>query len=158
VHARARAWGVVDLPDVGFVSEKKRPHVIHLGMLDAVFHLAFADIKGAELSVVMVPRFIEELFVSADILYVMHAQLKGLSTTEKHGFKELWADISMQDEKEIRPILSTKGLTCTEVAGVTLPDSGLVLRNLCSWLVRSLAVDILTTEYIKGYSGRCRTR
>lgn len=128
---------------------KLRPHVIHPGTLDAVFHLAFAAINSDELSAPMVPRFIEGLFVAADMPYAGHAQLKGFASAKKLGFKELRADIVMLDEKETRPVLSVSGFTCAEVAGASLlkPDS--VSGGLCSKLVWRPAVNILTREEIK---------
>ena len=148
---KGQSWGVVDIPDIGFgTSEKEeRPHVIHPGTLDAVFHLAFAALNGDELSAPMVPRFIEGLFVAADMPYAAHAQLKGFSSAKKHGFKELQADIDMLDETETRPVLSISGFTCAEVAGASLLESGSVSKSLCSKLVWRPAINILTREEIK---------
>lgn len=157
---KGQSWGVVDIPDIGLGSEQKQPHVIHPGTLDAVFHLAFAAINSDELMSAMVPRFIEGIYVAADIPYAAHAQLKGFSNAEKHGFKELRADLIMMDEKEMQPVLSITGFTCTEVAGAALPESDSTSRSLCSQLVWKPAIDILTTQEIKEVvkASVCKTR
>ena len=147
-----QSWGSVKIPNVGFGLKEDRPHVIHPGTLDAVFHLVFAALKSNELSAPMVPRFIEELFVAANVPYAADTQLKGFSNAEKHGFKELQADIVMLDDMESRPVLSVSGFTCAEVSGAALPDSGPASKSLCSKLVWRPAINILNREEINRYT------
>ncbi|QGA19838.1 hypothetical protein EYB26_007533 [Talaromyces marneffei] len=151
LHSRmGQSLGTVTIPDAGLNPNKRqrRPHVVHPTTLDAVFHLAFAATTANELRQPMVPRFLAELFVAVDMPFTAHAQLKGFSTSAKHGLKELRADINILDETQTRPVLTVTGLTCAEVVGPTSLKPINVSKKLCSKIVWRPAVDILTPEEI----------
>ncbi|KAI6092718.1 PKS01 highly reducing polyketide synthase [Hypoxylon rubiginosum] len=145
-----QSYGAVSIPDVG-LETPERPHVIHPGTLDAVFHLAFAAVNGGgnKLAVPMVPKSIDEVVVAANIPYSAGQRLKGFSNAAKHGFKELKADIVMLDEQETRPVLSISGFCCAEIAGGSAADTGAVSKKICSKLIWKPALDMLSTEELK---------
>ncbi|KAI1781129.1 putative polyketide synthase [Hypoxylon cercidicola] len=145
-----QSYGAVSIPDVG-LETPERPHVIHPGTLDAVFHLAFAAVNGGgnKLAQPMVPKSIDEVVVAADIPYAAGQRLKGFSNAAKHGFKELKADIVMLDEQETRPVLSISGFCCAEIAGGSASDTAAVSKKICSKLVWKPALDMLSTEELK---------
>lgn len=137
----------VDIPNVGLES-LHRPHVIHPGTLDAIFHMAFAALKGPTGNVTraMVPKSIDEIVVSADIPYEAGMRLRGHSNVARHGFKEIMSDIVMTDEAKNSPVLQISGFCCTEVAGGSSSDNTKAARSLCSKLIWRPAINLLQLE------------
>ncbi|KAL6719039.1 hypothetical protein ACLMJK_003274 [Lecanora helva] len=129
-----KSFCAVDIPNAGLKSSD-RPHVIHPGTLDAMFHSAFAAIQEAdgEMTQAMVPRAIEQVFVSANMPYNPETRLSGFSNADKHGFKELKADIFMFADEATNPIVKIIGFTCTEIgSSVSTSEGSMERRNICS--------------------------
>ncbi|KAI2634221.1 putative polyketide synthase [Hypomontagnella submonticulosa] len=145
-----QSYGAVSIPDIG-LDTPDRPHVIHPGTLDAVFHLAFAAVNGGgnKLAVPMVPKSIDEVVVAADIPFAAGQRLKGFSNAAKHGFKELKADLVMLDEQETRPVLSISGFCCAEIAGASASETAAVSKKICSKLVWRPAANMLSADELK---------
>lgn len=61
----------VDIPGLGVSGKEQRPHIIHPGTLDFVFHAVFAALKGSEGRILqaMVPKTIDKMVISANIAY-----------------------------------------------------------------------------------------
>ena len=125
-----------------------RPHVIHPGTLDAIFHLAFATAKRGnnDRSSAMVPKSINEFTISVNIPFKSGTKLPGFSDSATHGLKDLKADIVVLDDDENRPMIDISGFLCTEVAGASssnpIEESA---RSIISKLTWRPAIDLLST-------------
>ena len=145
-----KSFCAVDIPETPMKEtylSGERPHIIHPGTLDAMFHAAFAAVQGGENEVkqAMVPRTIEQVFVSATMPYQPKARLSGFSTADKYGLKELKADITMFAEADAHPAVRIVGFTCTEIgSSSSAADNDGDLRKLCSKLTWRPAIDLLT--------------
>ncbi|KAL8696122.1 MAG: hypothetical protein Q9224_002961, partial [Gallowayella concinna] len=138
----------LDVPETP-MREGSRPHIIHPGTLDAMFHIAFAAIQGGkkDLREAMVPRAIDEVYVSADMPFKPETRLSGFSNADKHGHRGLVAEIFMFDEEKSHPVVSVSGFTCTEIGGSSSSSADEVdSKKLTSKLVWKPAVKILSTE------------
>jgi zearalenone synthase (highly reducing iterative type I polyketide synthase) len=147
-----QAFGAVQIPDIPIqVNERiqDRPHIIHPGTLDAIFHLAFAAAKGGkdQLHSAMVPRSIDEVVISANISYKPGTRLTGFSNAAKHGFKELQANIVMLDEQKNFPVVRIAGFCCNEVGGGNSASAEqTAAKNICSKLTWKPAIELLSAE------------
>lgn len=127
---------------------QQRPHIVHPGTLDAVFHLAFAAVNGGEAELVqpMVPRAIDEVVISTDIPFTPGYRLSGFSNAARHGFKEFKADIFMMAEEAARPVVEIRGFTCMEIGGSSSANDDTAARGICSKLTWKPAISILTRQ------------
>lgn len=146
-----QSFCAVDIPDIPtrIIAGEQRPHVIHPGTLDAIFHMAFAAVKGRKNSLLspMVPRSIDEVIVSADIPFHPGTRLTGYSNAAKHGFKELKADIVMLDEQATCPVVQIVGFRCAEVGGASSAEKEeMAAKKICSKLIWRPAIDVLSLE------------
>ncbi|RYC61650.1 hypothetical protein CHU98_g4553 [Xylaria longipes] len=137
--------GAVCIPEVptpGFSRQTppNRPHAIHPGTLDAVFHLAFAAVKGGRHSptTAMVPKRIDAVTVSANIPYQVGTKLPGFSTAGRHGVNELTANIVMFDDENQLPTINIEGFLCAEVGG----GSSSSTKSITSKLVWKPAIGL----------------
>ncbi|KAI0402410.1 putative polyketide synthase [Xylaria palmicola] len=119
-----------------------RPHIIHPGTLDAIFHMAFAAVKGGafEPSTAMVPKFIDGITISASIPFKPGTRLPGFSNASRHGLNELTADIVVFDDHAELPVINIEGFLCVEIAGASQDSS----KSIASKLVWKPAVDLLS--------------
>ena len=127
---------------------QQRPHIVHPGTLDAVFHLAFAAVNGGDTELVqpMVPRAIDEVVISAEIPFTPGYRLSGFSNAARHGFKEFKADIFMMAEEAARPVVEIRGFTCMEIGGSSSANDDTAARRICSKLTWKPALSILTRQ------------
>lgn len=134
-----QSTAVVDVPNVGLedaVRTGQRPHVIHPATLDAVFHAIFGAVMGSrELTIAMIPKTIESVFVSMDAPVHAGKQLSGICDTRPHGLNEYMADIFMEDHKTKLPVLMVQGLGCARVAGDVPADEVFSANSLCAKVV-----------------------
>jgi len=124
-----------------------RPHIIHPGVLDAVFHLAFAAVKGSktDLTTTMVPKSIDEVTISANVPFRAGTKLSGYANSSKHGFKELTSDIVMLDENEHLPIIEVEGLLCAEIVAASFSSTNeIYAKSITSKLIWRPAIELLT--------------
>ncbi|CAN8104989.1 unnamed protein product [Discula destructiva] len=137
-----QSCGEVEISAVGIKGKHQRPHIIHPGTLDAVFHLVFAALKGTYgyITQAMVPKTIDEIAISAKIAYEAGAHLKGFSKAARHGFNEVVGDIVMTDQNGA-PVLKIAGFCCSEVGGQS--QSVAATKSICSRLVWRPAVTFL---------------
>ncbi|KAL7793746.1 putative polyketide synthase [Trichoderma ceciliae] len=148
-----KSCGTVTIPSVG-LDEPSRPHVIHPATLDAIFHLAFAAANSSDMSrltVPMVPKSMDEMYISIDIPYLEHTKLKGFSNAHKLGFRgQLNAEIAIMDENVHQSVLEISGLHCAEIARANgIQKTSTLTRKICSKLVWRPAVNLLSSEEIQ---------
>lgn len=132
----------VEISDTGVQGKQERPHVVHPGTLDAVFHMAFAAFKGSQghITQAMVPKTIDEVVIAADIAHEAGARLRGFSKAVRHGFNEVLGDIVMTSQ-EGSPVLKIAGFCCSEVGGQAQSTSA--PKSMCSKLVWRPAIRFL---------------
>jgi acyl transferase domain-containing protein len=159
-HSNGQCYGVVEIPDIPATIPEgaDRPHVIHPGTLDAIFHLAFAATMGEDALTAMVPKSIDEVIISAHVPWVPGVKLPGYATSAKHGFRELNSDIVMLDDNEHLPAVNIRGFLCSKVAGDSAGDAQAAAKSITSKLVWKPAVDLLTTgeleKALASFSGK----
>lgn len=146
-----QSYGLVEIPDVPAWTPEgcEKPHVIHPGTLDAIFHLAFAAVMGENALTAMVPKSIDEVVISAHVPWTPGLKLPGIATSAKHGFRELKADILMLDDNEHLPAVDIRGFLCAEVAGGSASNTQPAAKSITSKLVWRPAVDLLTAEELQ---------
>jgi zearalenone synthase (highly reducing iterative type I polyketide synthase) len=137
--------GAVQLPDIPISGTTGRPYVIHPATLDAVFHLAFAAVKGGRYDpkTAMVPKSIDAVTVSANIPYQANAVLSGFANADRHGINELNADIIMFDDENVGTSIVIEGFLCAKVAGASSSNS---VKSLTSRLTWKPAIELLTRK------------
>jgi len=141
-----QACGVVEIPNIPTTVTDKhhgRPHIIHPGTLDAIFHLAFAALGGQKQpKSAMVPKSIDEVIVSTNISYESGSRLTGYSNSEKRGYTELRADIMMLDEHKNAPVIRISGFCCNEIGG---GNTGQIeAKKICSKLTWRPAMELIS--------------
>jgi zearalenone synthase (highly reducing iterative type I polyketide synthase) len=144
-----QSYGLVEIPDIPAWTPEgcERPHVIHPGTLDAIFHLAFAAVMDGLTA--MVPKSIDEIIISAKVPWTPGVKLPGFATSAKHGFRELKSDILMLDHHEDLPTVDIRGFLCAEVAGGSASNTQTAAKSITSKLVWKPAVDLLTTDELQ---------
>lgn len=150
----------VKIPDIRARSHDNshRPHVIHPAVLDAVFHLAFAAVIGTrmDLKATMVPRFIGEVTISANVPFKSGSKFSGHAKTNRHGFRELTSDIVMLDESEQFPIIEIEDLLCAEIATASPSTANdVIAKSISSKLTWRPALNLLTLEEQRAVLNRC---
>lgn len=148
-----QSCGSVTIPNIG-IHDAQRPHVIHPATLDAMFHLAFAAANSnhlSKLAVPMVPKSMDEMYISTDIPYLAQTKLKGYSKARKLGSRRLLkATIGIVDEEEQQSVLEISGLHCTEIAQTNATQKTAVLaRKMCSKLIWRPSINFITNEDIQ---------
>ncbi len=151
-NGEGKSFCAIDVPETGAKpanGSTHRPHIIHPGTLDSMFHSAFAAIQGFEddMKQAMVPRAIEEVYVSADIPYQPETRMSGFSNAEKYGFKGLKADITMFAADTTRPVVKVVGFTCMAIgSSSSASDDNVESKSLCSKLTWKPAIQLLSAE------------
>jgi zearalenone synthase (highly reducing iterative type I polyketide synthase) len=148
--------GAVRLPEAPVPGITGRPYVIHPGTLDAVFHLAFAAVKGGKYDpkTAMVPKSIDAVTISANIPYQAGTILPGFSNADRHGLNELNADIIMLDDNKQHPAVVIEGFLCAEIAGASSSSS---IKSLTSKLTWKPAIGLLSREELSSILSRLPT-
>jgi acyl transferase domain-containing protein len=149
----SQSWGLVEIADIAadIPPGSDRPHIIHPSTLDAIFHLAFAAINGGKTNATsaFVPKSIEEIQISANIAFKAGTALPGFSNAQKHGLKDLKADIVMLDADENVPTVNIQGFTCSEVRSGSSNNSGEgVIQPITSKNSWKPAIDLLSPQDI----------
>ncbi|KAF2639734.1 putative polyketide synthase [Massarina eburnea CBS 473.64] len=150
-NGNGQSYGIVEIPDVaGRIPEGcDRPHIIHPGTLDAVFHLAFAAVMDENALTAMVPKSIDEVTISAHVPWTPGVKLPGFAKSEKHGFRELKADIVMFDGQEGLPTIDIQGFLCAEISGGSSGAAQNGPKPIASKLVWRPAVNLLSSEELR---------
>ncbi|KFA49985.1 hypothetical protein S40293_05963 [Stachybotrys chartarum IBT 40293] len=137
--------GAVKLPDVPMPGVTGRPYVIHPGTLDAVFHLAFAAVKGGrhDPTTAMVPKSIDSVIISASIPFEAGIALPGFANAGRYGLNELNADIFMFDGDTQLPVITIEGFLCAEILGAS---ASVVAKSLAGKLTWKPEIGLLAPE------------
>ena len=145
--------GAVKLPEVPMPGVSGRPYIIHPGTLDAVFHLAFAAVKGGtyDPTTAMVPKSIDAITISANIPFEAGTVLPGFSNADRHGLNELNADIVMLNGSSQLPALVIEGFRCAEIAGAS---TAAVKKSLTGKLIWKPAISLLALEELSSIMSR----
>lgn len=150
-NSSGQSFGGVEIPDLQsrVMNGCERPHIIHPGTLDAVFHLAFAALMNNTILTAMVPKFIAEVTVSTDIPWLPGSNLPGFAQSQRHGLRDVTAGVIMLDHLENSPLVNIQGLELTEVVGSssnnTSPGAS---RSIASKLMWRPAIDLLTSTQL----------
>ncbi|KAK4042013.1 PKS01 highly reducing polyketide synthase [Parachaetomium inaequale] len=155
--APSRSCGSVSVPEVGLGTGSRKPLVVHPATLDAVIHMAFAAVihGSAKAMKAMVPKSIDEVVIATDFPNEPRAQISGCSTVSRHGYSEILADMTMQEDVRGQPVLKIAGLCCAELAGARVDDSSAdTARSICSKLVWRPALGLLRQEELKTFLQR----
>lgn len=144
-HRDGQSVGAVQLPEIPIPGITGRPFIIHPATLDAVFHLAFAAVKGGRYDpkTAMVPKSIDAVIVSANIPYQARTVLPGFANACRHGIKELNADIVMFDDNENNTSIVIEGFLCAEIAGASSSTGVTSLTSKVKW---KPAIELLTRK------------
>lgn len=139
--------GAVQLPEVPTPGITGRPFVIHPATLDAIFHLAFAAVKGGkhDPKTAMVPKSIDAVIVSANIPYQARTVLPGFANARRHGINELNADIVMLDDEKNDTSIVIEGFLCAEIAGTSSSNGFTSLTSKIKW---KPAIELLTRKEV----------
>lgn len=140
-----QAVGGVRLPEIPIPGVTGRPYVVHPATLDAVFHLAFAAVKGGRYDpkTAMVPKSIDAVTISANIPYQASTVLPGFANADRHGLKELNADIFMFDDDKLHTSIAVEGFLCAEIAGASSSNTVKSLTSKLSW---KPAIELLSRK------------
>ncbi|KAL7796350.1 putative polyketide synthase [Trichoderma afarasin] len=105
----------------------------------------------SKLTVPMVPKSMDEMYISTDIPYLAQTKLKGYSKARKLGSRRLLkATIGIVDEEEQQSVLEISGLHCTEIAQTSAAQKTAVLaRKMCSKLIWRPSINFITNEDIQ---------
>ncbi|KAL7775796.1 hypothetical protein CFE70_009640 [Pyrenophora teres f. teres 0-1] len=109
-----QATGVIEVTDTKSVNPKQFEHdrLLHPATLDTFLQLGLAALGGADLTRLkgaMVPTFIEEISVSADIAAQIGNRLNVLVKAERHGTREATGDIFAIDPITSKPVVLMDG-------------------------------------------------
>jgi zearalenone synthase (highly reducing iterative type I polyketide synthase) len=100
----------------------------------------------------MVPKFIDEVVITTDFPNEPRARISGCSTVSRHGYSEILADMTMQEDVWGQPVLKISGLCCAELAGAQVDESlAEAGRSICSKLVWRPALELLRQEELKSF-------
>lgn len=111
---RGQAAGVVQVTDTKATIPKAFEHdrLLHPATLDTFLQLGLAALGGAEMSQLrsaMVPTFIEEMTVSADIAAQIGDRLNILATARRLSARDALGDIVALDPNTSRPVVLMDG-------------------------------------------------
>lgn len=159
-----RSVGQVKIPQVSPEASTSlhRSHLVHPATLDAVFHLAFAAVRGGEheLTTAMVPKFIESVTISTSTPAKPGTKIPGFSTAHRHGLNELEANVIVFDEEKVSPVIVIEGFLCAEIGKASSTNDSLSKKSIVSKLTWQPAIDILTSdelqEVLKNFKGKSK--
>lgn len=151
-----QAIGGVRLAEIPIPGVTGRPYVIHPATLDAVFHLAFAAVKGGrhDPKTAMVPKSIDAVSISANIPYQAKTVLSGFANADRRGINELNADIFMFYDEQKHTSISIEGFLCAEIAGASSSNTAKSLTSKLSW---KPAIELLSRKELYSVLSGCPT-
>ncbi|KAF2490207.1 hypothetical protein BU16DRAFT_470125 [Lophium mytilinum] len=146
------ARGTITIPDVKAVMPKhyQMPHIIHPGTLDSMLHIFLAAIQdeGAGLSEPMVPVFVRELWVSADLSKEPNQTFNCHGTVKKTGHSKIESTVRAWDEHTNTVKVLIKDIQATPLQNNSTGGGD---RDL-SWNVETKPdIDLLSSEQSLAY-------
>ncbi|KAI6351275.1 hypothetical protein MCOR25_010043 [Pyricularia grisea] len=159
--------GSIVIPDVGFTVAdtspildnlyKERPHIVHPTFLDAVFHLGFAALMGdgQKMTNPMVPTYIDEIYLSSRLPIDVGKHLKGFAYAKMAGLRNLQAEIAVMYEQESSPVLTIRGLHCSQIDNATSGAAGTGLppavKKYASQMIWRPHLQLLSEQDLKSW-------
>lgn len=148
---------VLRIPDTKAVMPQKfeYPHIIHPATLDAMFQMVFPTLTDGKENVlsVMVPTFLESLYISCSISNRAGDELHGHCVSKKYSFREVEASIVFSDLAWKKPQIIATGLRCTTLSamteGVMSANAISAPRKLCLEFSWKEDIDLLTPKETK---------
>jgi acyl transferase domain-containing protein len=140
----------------GMPSKFEYPFVLHPSTLDACLHTVFSAIEsnsGKKMQQPLVPTFIEELFVSADIQNGAGWKFLSCADVYKKDARDTFANILVCDELGQRDeaMISARGVVCHDIPPETSLDTKQVTKDLAFKLHYLPDVNFLSQEFWKTY-------
>lgn len=117
-----QAAGIIEVSNTQIANPKEFEHdrLLHPATLDSFLQLALAALGGKDLSKLknaMVPTFVEEISVSANIAAQSGDQLNILVSAEKYGLREARGNIFALDPKTSKPVVLMDGFKFVAING-----------------------------------------
>lgn len=143
---------VLRIPDTKAVipQEFEYPHIIHPATLDAMFQMVFPTLTEAkeDSPPVMVPTFLESLYISCSISNKAGEELHGHSVARKYSYREVEASIAFSEPDWKQAQVIVKGLRCTSLSAMTegaiSTDAVSAPKKLCLEFSWKEDIDLLT--------------
>ena len=91
------------------------PHIIHPSTLDCIIQMGLAGATPVdeELTVALIPTFIEHLFVSTDVPTAPGSMLHGCAAIENEGFEDAHGSFIVYDDQWAKPVVMFQGIKST---------------------------------------------
>ncbi|KAH7397176.1 hypothetical protein BKA66DRAFT_566312 [Pyrenochaeta sp. MPI-SDFR-AT-0127] len=123
-HVSDRAAGVVEVTNTRIANPKEFEHdrLLHPATLDSFLQLALAALGGVELRKLkgaMVPTFVEEICISANIAAQIGDQLNVVVGAERHGSRAAKANIFALDPVTSKPVVLMDGFRFVAINGAS---------------------------------------
>ncbi len=140
--------GIVTVPDVAKVMPKNymHSHLLHPATMDSMLHLFIAsvmDLTGKKnLDRAMVPTFIKDVWISADISSEPSTKFQGHGKSTLLAFDKHQSDVTIWDGVDDKPRISIRGLRATPLESVEASTGQ--TRKLCHNIEWKADVDLLT--------------
>ncbi|KAL1970828.1 hypothetical protein VTN77DRAFT_2662 [Rasamsonia byssochlamydoides] len=133
----ATAW--IRVPEVSKVMPKNftHPHLIHPSTMDSMMHLSVAAIldliEKSTPAAPMLPTFIKEVWISANIDSTAGSRFRGFGTTRQTGFQRFDSDITIWDGVLDEKRLSVKGFSVTSLGSDVATSQAKKLCHTVQW-------------------------
>lgn len=140
----------ITIPDVASVMPKNymHEHIIHPSTMDSMFHhflLSVLDLTGkATLDSAMVPVFVKDVWISAEIPSTPGTQLRGFGKSTLVAYGKYESDITVWHGERNNGLVSIKGLRATPLESMAM--SGPQRRQLCHTVEWTAAQEFLAPE------------
>ena len=145
-----QALGTVGVPNTAATmpNEFEHSHIIHPATLDSCLQLIFPSLLNAQaLKEPMVPTFIEDLTISADVCRRPGETLTVHASAASAGERAFKANLTASVTPENilrRPMIDIRGLTCTTIpGGISAEGHALADRHISHKMQWATDVDLL---------------
>jgi acyl transferase domain-containing protein/SAM-dependent methyltransferase len=138
-----QTMGTVTIPDVASVMPKGivSPHLMHPASMDSLMHFALAaimDVTGqSKLEVAVVPRFIKDIWISANMNSEPGHVYRAHSQTRKIAFEKFSTDVVVWDGPTQEPRIAWRGIEASPLDSAE--QSSLGAEKICheiEWIPR----------------------
>lgn len=139
---------IVTVPDVAksMPKEYMHSHLIHPSVMDSMFHhflLSVLDLTGkSTLDSAMVPVFVKEVWLSADINSSPGTKFRGYGKSTMVAYEKYESDILVWDGVQDEGLVSIKGLRATPLE--TSTAAGPQRRDLCHSIEWTPATELIS--------------
>ncbi|WPH00651.1 iterative type I polyketide synthase [Acrodontium crateriforme] len=144
--------GTVTVPQVAEAMPKgyASPHLMHPATMDSMLHFALAGIMNSKgmttLESPMVPTFIKDVWISADIDNSPGHQYRAYGKAAMVAYEKYESDVLVWDRLSSEARISLRGIRTTPLDSVA--KDGMVKRKLCHEIKWVPYLDLITNEEI----------